>query len=415
MDIMPTLTCKSTGKTIECKVTKLGNPKLPKGWKWRGDAVYSKEAWNSLYCLRAITVPIVSPVCETNSPDALKEAWTVLNEQLKDAWQHSTEAANWACKYLWSHDVTRQQDDDKCPTMAPVYLYGLRDWSGWSQSAGAVLRTVEAQYRKKRYEIVWTGSSGVPNVRYPYPYPIHNASWELVQESGGQITFGCRLPSGRITVRVRTKNKPRTRIADLKHLIDNPDLRGEASLIKKHDGTIMVKMVGWFPKTVRVASGELWVRTSAIHLLTLFNEKEEELQKINGDWIRQKVLGHEAMLQRWHDDMKLERRLPKRLARKTKEDIRVRCDKMHARLKTFIDQTAAQIVNYAIRRKLDTIRYDDSEKGYFTAFPWFKMKERLEVVCNRENVKFEGFGAEPDSKASRKKSKSRKVDSSTLQ
>ena len=399
---MTTLTCEQTGKTVEVKLTARGNPKLPKGWKWRGDKPFSPEAWNNLYCLRAITVPVVSPVVEHASPDELRKSWDELNQQLKDAWQHSTECANWAVKYLWSHDVTRQQADSKCPKMEPLYLYGLRDWTGWSQSAGAVLRTIEASYRKKRYEIVWTGSAGVPNVRYPYPYPIHNASWGVQQLEGGHVVFDCRLPSGRVGMRLKTTDKGCRRLKDLRHLIANPDLRGEASLIKKTDGTVMVKMVGWFPKVVRELKGELWVRTSALNLLTLFNESTETLMVINGDWIKKKVAGHSAALERWHDDQKLERRIPKRMSRKTKEDVRIACDKMHARLKTFIDQSAAQIVNYALRQRIALIRYDDTDKGYFLSFPWFRMKERLSAVCDREGIRFEGFSAEPKAVTSRK-------------
>lgn len=269
------ITCEITGITVEAKQTPKGNPKLPMGWKWRGKKAYSKEAWHSLYCLRAITVPIVSPVIEgKKNPEAMRVAWNLLNDQLKDAWQKSTQAANWAAKRLWSNDVTRQQTDGKCPKMEPLYLYGERDWTGWSQSAGAVIRTIEASYRKKRYEIVWTGSAGVPNVRYPYPYPIHNASWGIEQTKGGEVHFDCRLPSGRVTVRLKTGDKGgKYRLNALCHLVENPDLRGEAAIIKKIDGTVMVKIVGWFPKTIRELSGELWVRTSSSHLFTLFNEQ----------------------------------------------------------------------------------------------------------------------------------------------
>jgi len=386
------ISCKITGKTIETKLTTLGNPKLPKGWKWKGDDSYSPEAWNKLYFLRAITIPVVSPVIEDANPQAMRAAWDQLNAQLKEAWSKSTEAANWAVKRLWSNDVLRQPGQLKCPPPPKLYLYGERDWTGWSQSAGAVLRTIEASYKKKRYEIVWTGSAGVPNVRYPYPFPIHNASWHLTQEKGGQIVFDCRLPSGRVAMRLRTKDKGgKYRMEALKHLIDNPDLRGEAALLKKSDGTIMVKIVGWFPKVVRPMSGELWVRTSASVLLTIFNERDEQQMVIHGDWIRRKVAGHSAGLERWHDDQKLERRVPKRRRRKSLEDMRAQTDKMHNRLKTFVDQTASQVVNFAVRQKLAVLRYDDREQGYFLSFRWDELKQRIETLCGVHNIKFERF------------------------
>lgn len=394
--------CAHTGKTAEVKTTSKGNPKLPMGWKWRGDKSYSKEAWHSLYCLRAITVPIVSPIVENADQVTLRNAWNTLNQQLKEAWQKSTEAANWAAKRLWSSDVTRDRNDGKCPKMKPIYLYGERDWTGWSQSAGCVLRTVESSYRKKRYDIVWTGSAGVPNVRYPYPYPIHNAAWNLFQEPGGQIVFDCRLPSGRVGVRLKTKDKGgKYRLSALKHLIENPELRGEAALIKKPDGTVMVKMVGWFSKSIQQTSGQLRVRTGSETLFTLFNEKDERILAINGDWIRGKVIGHETLRHRWSEDMKFEARMPTKRRRKKTEDLQAACQKMNDRLKSFIDETCAQIVGHAKRRSLAVVRYDDSDSSYFTSFPWFRFRERLKTVCDREGILFESFNSAKDTDGTR--------------
>jgi len=404
---MTTLICSASGKIVEVKTTAKGNAKLPPGWKWRGDKCYSAEAWSQMYCLRAITVPVVSPVIEHHGPSEVEAAWKLLREQLAEAWQKSTECANWAVRRLWSNDVLRQPGAKKCPPPPKLYLYGERDWTGWSQSAGAVLRTIESSYRRKRYEIVWVGSAGVPNVRYPYPFPIHNASWNLDQQPGGAMVFGCRLPAGRVVVRLKTTDKGgRYRMQSLKHLLENPELRGEAAILRKSDGTIMVKMVGWFPKTVRDQSGELLVRTSAAHLLTLFNDREETQLIINGDWIRRKVAGHSAALERWHDDQKLENRIPKRRARMNAEDMQAACRKMHSRLKSFIDETCAKIVNYAIRRRLAVIRYDDKETGYFASFPWFRLRERLKAACEREGLRFEGVSAEPKPRTSRKKASS---------
>ena len=380
--------CVHSGKIAECKATAKGNPKLPMGWKWIGDKAYSKESWNDLYYIKAVTVPIVSPAVNGNAAE-MKSAWTTLDEQLKDAWQRSTEAANWAAKRLWSADKTRQQGQSKCPKMPKIYLYGERNWEGWSQSAAAVLRTVESSYREKRYEIIWTGSAGVPNVRYPYPYPVHNAGWKLEQEPGGAMIFEARLPSGRVAVRVKTADKGgKYRMACLKHLMENPDLRGESAIIKKHDGTVMIKMVGWFPKTIREQSGEMRVRTDKDSLLVLCNEKDEKILILNGDDIKQKITGHERMLQRWREDQKLEMRTPKQKKNKNEEDMKLACTKQNNRLDSFIKERSAQIVNHAKRRGLATIVFDGSDQGYFSSFPWFKLKTTLSQVCNRENIEF---------------------------
>jgi transposase len=192
-------------------------------------------------------------------------------------------------------------------------------------------------------------------------------------------------------------------------LIANPDLRGEAALIRKRDGKVFVKMVGWFPRRQTQLEGTLIVRTSAFHLLTLFNEKEEQLLVVNGDDIRQKIHGHESMLSRWHDDQKFERRRPKRKSRKTKEDVSRRCDKQHNRLKSFIDETCASIVGHALRRRLECISYDDTEHGYFLSFPWHKMQERLSAVCEKNGIRFERSSAAKNPATARKPTKTKEA------
>ena len=177
-------------------------------------------------------------------------------------------------------------------------------------------------------------------------------------------------------------------MACLKHLMENPDLRGESAIIKKHDGTVMIKMVGWFPKTIREQSGEMRVRTDKGSLLVLCNEKDEKILILNGDDIRNKITGHERMLQRWREDQKLEMRTPTRKKHKNEEDMKLACIKQNNRLDSFIKERSAQIVNHAKRRGLATIVFDGSDQGYFSNFPWFKLKTTLSQVCNRENIEF---------------------------
>ena len=381
--------CELSGKEVECKSTQKGNPKLPRGWKWRGGKAYSSESWNALYSLRAITVNVVSPNINGDNV-VMKSAWNVLDQQLKNAWEKSTALANLTVRRLWSNDVTRSPGQVKCPPMPPITTYQKGEYDGWSQSAGAVIRTIEQCYRRKRYEIIWTGSAGIPTVRYPYPYPLHNASWNIEQSDGGEVIFGCRLPDCIVSLKLRTKDKcGKYRLDALRHLSKNPDLRCEASIYKKRDGALVVKLVGWFPKTVRELAGELIVRTDPASFVIVMNDRDERLLVLNGDFIRRKMAAHWHGLQRWREDQKFEIRTPKRKNRKTAEDMQKHCRKMEDRVKSFIDESCAQIVGHAIRRKLAVVRYDDSCRSYFSDFAWHRMATRLEAVCDREGISFE--------------------------
>lgn len=371
---------------------------MPRGWKRLGSDYYSPEAWKDRYCIRAIVVPIASPVMIGQGS---REEWDTLNDQLSDAWQRSTEAANWGLRKLLANDVTRQPGDTKCPPMPKIYLYGERDWSGWSQSAAAVLRTVEQTYRSQRYEIVWRGSRSLPNVRYPYPFPVHNAAWKLEEHEDGGVVFTATLPSGRRSVRLRGGAQYRRQLAGLRHLIEHPELRGEASIYRRGKD-VVVKVVGWFPrKTDQQASGTLYLRTGVTEFLVGLNEKDERLLIFNGDRARRWMARHAEMLQRWREDMKFERRRPKREARKHAEDMQAACRKMNNRLSSFIDETAAQCVNHARRRRLARIVLDDSERSYFRDFQWHRLGLLLEQKANAAGIDFERSSAAENSVTSR--------------
>lgn len=165
--------------------------RMKPGWKRDADgSEVSPDEWKARYCIRAIVIPVASP---EESGKGSSESWKKLRESLKSAWTFSTEAANWALRRLLSNDVTRRPGEVKCPKMPKIYLYGERDWTGWSQSAAAVLRTIESNYRSKRYQVVWTGEVSLPSVRYPYPYPVHNAGWSLCENTEGGVWFEVRF------------------------------------------------------------------------------------------------------------------------------------------------------------------------------------------------------------------------------
>ncbi len=116
--------------------------RLKPGWKRAADGTpVDPETWRSTYCIRAVVIPVASPV---EIGKGSQEQWNNLHATLKEAWTRSTEAANWALRRLLQNDVTRQPGETKCPKMPKIYLYGERDWTGWSESASAVLRTVES-------------------------------------------------------------------------------------------------------------------------------------------------------------------------------------------------------------------------------------------------------------------------------
>lgn len=391
MNAVQNITCKATGETRPAKVGKAG-PKLPMGWRRLGGDVYSPAGWKSKYVARAVTLPIVAPVVPRGSgaqSETFLSAWKEFDAAIKEAWSRSTNAAAWAMKELLKNDVTRDPSTAKCPKMPPIYLYGLGDWIGWASSASAVLRNVETAYRAKRYEIVWLGKSSLPNIRFPYPYPVPSSTYSLSIDEGGRPVFSARLPAGRVNVWLKGGANYRRQRKQLEWLIDNPELIGEAAIYQRGKD-VMVKIVGWFPrKQIHESNGTMHVRTDSESFLVALNDKDERLFIIHGDRCRRWITRHQYGLQRWRDDQKAELRKPKRENRKYGEDMQAAIVKHRNRINSFIDMTASQIVGHASRRKLAMLRYDDSYHDYFLDFPWFRLATAIEQRCQAAGIIFE--------------------------
>lgn len=366
--------------------------KLKPGWKRDADGTaVDPVAWRERYVVRAICIPIASPEeCGKGSP----ESWTALRASLKEAWTRSTEAANWSLRRLLANDVFRDPGATKCPKMPKIYLYGERDWAGWSQSAAAVLRTVESNYRSKRYQVIWTGGACLPNVRYPYPYPVHNAGWSLSENPDGGLFFEARLPSGRINVRLKGGSQFRPQLVRSRWLIANQHLRGEASIYQK-GSTVFVKIVGWFPKQVDAeADGIMFVNTTAESFLVGMNARDERLWIINGDRAKRWMTRSKKALQRAGEDRKYEMRKTKREARNRIHELQESCEKNRHRLNSFIDESAAQVVNHCRRRRLNKIVYNDSCREFFGDFQWFRLAAQIEQKCAAYGITFVAFKEE---------------------
>lgn len=382
-----TYRCSHTGKEVD------GNPsRLPRGWKRIGEEHICPEAWKARYVVRAVTLPVMCPVVPDGTGPQSREwkaAWNEFREAVNDAWSKSTNTTAWAYKQLLQNDVVRQASDKKCPKMPKIYLYGMGDWSGWAQSAAAVLRKAEQAYQAKRYEIVWLGKSRLPDTRYPQPYPVPPQAMALSIDDNDRPKVEFRLPAGRAAVWLQGGARYRRQREQIKWLIENPQLIGEAAIYKR-DKDVMVKLVGWFPrKEANGTKGTLHIRTDPESLIVAINDADEKLFVIHGDRAKDWTTRHNIWIQRQRNDQKMERRTPKRKARKEREDVQARTKKFRQRMDTFIDQTAAQIVNYASRRRVATIVYNDSCREYLKDFPWFQLETGIKQRCDAAGIAFE--------------------------
>jgi len=381
-------------------------PRLKPGWKRDLDGTeVSPDVWKERYCIRAVTFVVASPA---EFGKGSTDAWKKLRDDLKTAWVRSTEAANWAFRYLLTHDVQRECGSTKCPKAPKINLYkarGPQAWAGWAASAAAVLQTVSRNYYSKRYEIMWTGGQSLPCVRYPYPFPVRGADWTLYENPDGGLYFEARLPDCRTSVRLSGGPQFRLQLTQARWLIQNPHLRAEAAIYRRKDKEtkkykIFVKLVGWFPRQKQAdAAGIMFVNTTPESFLVGMNARDEQLWVINGDRARRWAARTAAATQRYREDLKYEIRRPQRKRRKFAEDMQRATLKNRNRLASFVDESAAQIVNHAKRRHLAKIIFNDTCRTYFKNFQWYQLAVLLEQKCNAAGIAFERIAGHDDTDA----------------
>lgn len=365
--------CDITGEERETKLGKNG-PKLPRGWKRFADKIWSANAWKARYCLRTIYLPIRRPV---------EGKWSDLSDEIRAAWRASTEATRWAYKQLYMNDISRDDTMKKIPKMPPIYLYGLRRWDGWAASANCTLRLCEQTYRAKRYDIVWRGNARLPNSRYPQPFLVNRQNWSAELTGDGDLLMTTPLVNCRVSFLLKTHGH--TRAANiLKRVISGELMAGEAKIYNGKKGDVMCGISVWLPIDTRPnRSGTFYVRTDTESFLVGLNSKEEKLWVLNADDARRWVVQRDRALERIRQDQKFEARPATRAKREAWQKSSI---KQSDRLTSFVQQTAAYVVGYAVRRNIARIIYDGREKSYFRQFPWYQFEKSLADACERQNI-----------------------------
>jgi rubredoxin len=149
-----TITCAGCSISRAVKPTPKGDARTPTGWKKLGDATYCPQCWRKKYILRAITMPVASP---------LDCSWDELRKALRTMWAQTTAASNWMMTELYARDV-RRGSEEKMPPMARVYLYpeARARFPGLPSATVASLeQSVQRKYRAVRYRVVWTAAATI--------------------------------------------------------------------------------------------------------------------------------------------------------------------------------------------------------------------------------------------------------------
>lgn len=357
--------------------------RLPRGWK-NHEGIYCGKCWRALYILRALTVPVVSPLdCD----------WRTLWESLSTVWKVTTQASNWMMTELYRLDAERQ-GDEKMPPMEHLYFYpeiGRR----WPQlpprSRTSLEQSIKGKYRAVRYKLKWQHGVSLPSFRYPVPYPVHNQGWKASIENESPVVSVEVAPKQRLRLRLKGGPRYHRQRRAFDQIVSGEAIQGELSLCRRTNPEsklpeVSCKMVAWFPRPENAGEkhGTLYVHTHEDHLLTALNIKDERLWTYNGDHLPRWTMEHKQRLQRWADDSKFENQPTPTFSKRRTAAVA----KYHNRMDSACHEIAAQLAGYAERRKFGVVEYNDSEQGFCVTFPWYKLRALIAEKLDARGIQF---------------------------
>lgn len=384
-----------------CSATGKHPTRLPRGWKRSHDNLpICAKCWGERYILRAVTIPVVGPVDGT---------WKELGDELRDAWADATALSNWLMTEYYVRDV-RRKGQVKLPPQPKTYLYPeakVRFPSIPSKAVTTIDHAISGKYRAARYKLIWTGEVSLPTYRYPAPMVIPSGAWrpEYGKDSVPVVHVTIRGSTRRWTLRLRGGREYRRQLAAFSQIVAGEAVAGELALYRRRANAadhrsgvadrdsggqkaryrVMCKMVAWLPrKPASKGDGVLSVRTDKDSLLIALNTKDKKSWVLNADHVRRWEAEYRRKLNRWSNDQKEENRPPKFQARREAVSTKYR-----RRIDSACHEAAAQLVNYAARRRFGIIRYNDTIHDFVGRFPWDRLRSLIREKADAKGIMFE--------------------------
>lgn len=398
--------CRSEPKSEKARAAS----RLPMGWTRVGAQEICAACFGEHYFTRGITIPIAKPADKT---------WPGFREAIRAAWVQCSQAQTYMLRRLWLADTERQAGAEKMPPAPKLYQYPevrAKYPDLPPTTVSALEQRANSKYRSQRRGVIWTQDEQLATLKYPQPFIVPAQAWSIeIEESDRRdIMLYVRLAGERWKLQLSGGADWRRQRRDIEAMLANGDeLRGELAIYRKRTGgsdrggkngqrssrrgqdrgpggqhvtyETMAKLVAYFPRPERKTStGTLYVRTDSESLLVALDIKEERLWLYNADHLRRWVAEHIKRLDRWSNDSKAEQRPVASFADRRAAAVA----KFRNRISSLQSEAAAQLVNFAVRRKFAAIKYDDSDKRFVERFDWSGLKTAIQNKCHAMGVQF---------------------------
>ncbi len=388
--------------------------RLPRGWKRQGKKPCCDKCWRERYILRAITFPVVGPV---------GGKWHELRESLSIAWSQSTALSNWLLTEMYSRDVRREPGMEKLPPMRDIYLYpeARQRFSELPPAAvTSIIHSVRGRYRAARFKLIWTTQESLANYRYPTPYPVPASAWKPLFGANNVPMVNVRIGRDRWTLQLRGGPHFRRQLCAFRKLVAGAAVTTELALYRQrasrgdHRAYVedraaggaqrvqyrtMCKIVAWLPRQEQSneKKGVLIVRTANDCFWRAVVEGRDDTWVLNADHVHRWQHAHQRKRSRLTHDIASTHN-----QRAIGEHRLKVAEKHRRRMQSFCHEATAQLAKYAERQRVAHVSYDDSEKSYFSEFPWHLVRTLLQDKLDERGIELVDAASAPASPESLK-------------
>lgn len=406
-----TYTCSQCNQDKTVKPDRRGDFRLPndgpkKGrWKDVSGQLYCGTCFKHSFVTRSVTMPVYQPLGwqDGRTGAVTPITWQEFRQSLRPVLLQSTCLANWAVQELFRRDAVRTPSMPQPPPMPEVNLYQLfqnypdRDfWAGATQSANCIFKAVERAYAKQRREIFYHRDHSRLTYGYPYPFPVHCDAWQpLIVEDSYRVSLS--YPGQRVLLECKSDPQFWRQLQSFRHLLENPDLRGECKLDMNRHGQVLLRLSGYFVRKEKTERKRVMVVTTdpnAFWVVEVDGRREPWI--LNADHVRGRlwqlrcaevraiIANHTSFRQRMSEDLKYEKRWPKRRRRQMLHRLQERCAKNNDRVKAFNHEASSILIAFAERQEVGKILYCDDNHDFFRdatgnelPYSWHDLREKV--------------------------------------
>lgn len=406
------VTCSITGETKEVEPIKDGSPSLPRGWRRLGDGrIVSSTAWTTNWSPRAVRIPIASVHVEgSTDPTA---GWKDFRQAYYAAESSATAYANAAqfrfalldsalplIKTEKGFALPKIERETRNAWLREVYALGANYPALDSQVVAAIRNDTLSDYSALRWKLRITHQAVRQGYKQGYPIPFPAASVKLIQDPGnGWISFRIRLGGTPFWVRLSGSHKFSHALQSLRRVRQDAEL-GQISLSErtvfgdnanrdqqvKQQKQIVLTAIVYLPIQAREVDAARVMHVicggQETPLLSCRIGDNERTWDLHASDLFAGLMHAKAQRQKLSTDRKFERRVaPDKIAFErhssaaTERRRRWIDDRLH--------KVSRELVNFAVRTKCGTIRYDDSASKLG---PRFKLLTLVEQKCRESGI-----------------------------